>query len=62
MSMLRINIYQNSFNWSKVNHQRVLRFILQGRDYAAMYIIYAVIAAGIIWKYGTYILPDFLYN
>ena len=62
MSMLRINIYQNSFNWSEVNHQRVLRFILQGRDYAAMYIIYAVIAAGIIWKYGTYILPDFLYN
>jgi uncharacterized membrane protein len=62
MSMLRINIYQNSFNWSEVNHQIVLRFILQGRDYAAMYIIYAVIAAGIIWKYGTYILPDFLYN
>lgn len=62
MSMLRINIYQNSFNWSEVNHQRVLRFILQGRDYAAMYIIYAVIAAGIIWKYGTYLLPDFLYN
>ena len=62
MSMLRINIYQNSFNWSEVNHQRVLRFILQSRDYAAMYIIYAVIAAGIIWKYGTYILPDFLYN
>ena len=62
MSMLRINVYQNSFNWSEVNHQRVLRFILQGRDYAAMYIIYAVIAAGVIWKYGTYLLPDFLYN
>lgn len=62
MSMLRINVYQNSFNWSEVSHQRVLRFILQGRDYAAMYIIYAVIAAGIIWKYGTYLLPDFLYN
>jgi uncharacterized membrane protein len=62
MSMLRINVYQNSFNWSEVNHQRVLRFILQGRDYSAMYIIYAVIAAGIIWKYGTYLLPDFLYN
>lgn len=62
MSMLRINVYQNSFNWSEVKHQRVLRFILQGRDYAAMYIIYSVIAAAIIWKYGTYFLPQFLYN
>ena len=62
MSMLRINIYQNAFNWSEVNHQRILRLILLGRDYAAMTIIYAVIASAIIWKYGTYFLPEFLYN
>ena len=62
MSMLRINIYQNALNWSEVNHQRILRLILLGRDYAAMTIIYAVIASAIIWKYGTYFLPEFLYN
>lgn len=62
MSMLRINIYQNAFNWSEVNHQRILSLILLGRDYAAMTIIYAVIASAIIWKYGTYFLPEFLYN
>ena len=62
MSMLRINIYQNAFNWSEVIHQRILRLILLGRDYAAMTIIYAVIASAIIWKYGTYFLPEFLYN
>jgi uncharacterized membrane protein len=62
MSMLRINIYQNAFKWSEVIHQRILRLILLGRDYAAMTIIYAVIASAIIWKYGTYFLPEFLYN
>lgn len=62
MSMFRINIYQNAFNWSDVNHQKILRLILQGRDYAAMTIMYAVIAAAIIWKYGTYFLPEFLYS
>ena len=62
MSMLRINIYQNAFNWSEEIHQRILRLILLGRDYAAMTIIYAVIASAIIWKYGTYFLPEFLYN
>ena len=62
MSMLRINIYQNAFNWSEVIHQRILRLILLGRDYAAMTIVYAVIASAIIWKYGTYFLPEFLYN
>ena len=62
MSMLRINIYQNAFNWSEVIHQRILRLILLGRDYAAMTMVYAVIASAIIWKYGTYFLPEFLYN
>ncbi|MEY3635884.1 MAG: hypothetical protein RL147_313 [Actinomycetota bacterium] len=62
MSMFRINIYQNAFNWSDVNHQKILRLILLGRDYAAMTIMYAVIAAAIIWKYGTYFLPEFLYS
>jgi uncharacterized membrane protein len=62
MSMFRINIYQNAFNWSEVNHQKILRLIVQGRDYAAMTIMYAVIAAAIIWKYGTYFLPEFLYS
>jgi uncharacterized membrane protein len=61
-SMLRINIYQNAFNWSEVNHQRILRFVLQGSDYALLSITYAVIASAIIWKYGTYFLPDFLYS
>ena len=61
-SMLRINIYQNAFNWSEANHQRILRFVLLGRDYALLSIIYAVIASAIIWKYGTYFLPDFLYS
>lgn len=61
-SMLRINIYQNAFNWSEVNHQRILRFVLQGRDYALLSITYAVIASAIIWKYGTYFLPNFLYS
>jgi uncharacterized membrane protein len=62
MSMLRINVYQNAFNWSEVIHQKILRLILLGRDYAAMTIVYAVIASAIIWKYGTYFLPEFLYN
>jgi uncharacterized membrane protein len=61
-SMLRINIYQNAFNWSEDNHQRILRFVLLGRDYALLSITYAVIASAIIWKYGTYFLPDFLYS
>ena len=61
-SMLRINIYQNAFNWSEANHQRILRFVLLGRDYALLSITYAVIASAIIWKYGTYFLPDFLYR
>ena len=61
-SMLRINIYQNAFNWSEANHQRILRFVLLGRDYALPSITYAVIASAIIWKYGTYFLPDFLYS
>jgi uncharacterized membrane protein len=61
-SMLRINIYQNSFNWSEDKYQRILRLFLQGRDYAVVAIIYAVIASAIIWKYGTYFLPDFLYS
>jgi uncharacterized membrane protein len=61
-SMLRINIYQNAFNWSEANHQRILRFVLLGRDYALLSITYAVIASAIIWKYGTYFLPDFLYS
>ena len=61
-SMLRINIYQNSFNWSEDRYQRILKLFLQGRDYAVVAIIYAVIASAIIWKYGTYFLPDFLYS
>lgn len=61
-SMLRINIYQNAFNWSEDKYQRTLRLFLQGRDYAVVVIIYAVIASAIIWKYGTYFLPDFLYS
>jgi len=61
-SMLRINIYQNSFNWSEDRYQRILSLFLQGRDYAVVAIIYAVIASAIIWKYGTYFLPDFLYS
>jgi uncharacterized membrane protein len=61
-SMLRINIYQNSFNWSEDRYQRILRLILKGRDYAVVVIIYALIASAIIWKYGTYFLPDFLYS
>jgi uncharacterized membrane protein len=62
MSMLRINIYQNSFNWSEERYQKILRLIFLGRDYALMIVIYAVFASAIIWKYGTYFLPDFLYN
>jgi uncharacterized membrane protein len=61
-SILRINIYQNTFNWQEPVHQRILRFILLGRDYVAVIFIYAVIAAAIIWKYGTYFLPEFLYS
>jgi uncharacterized membrane protein len=61
-SMLRINIYQNSFNWSEYRYQRILSLFLQGRDYAVVAIIYAVIASAIIWKYGTYFLPDLLYS
>ena len=62
MSMLRINIYQNAFNWSEQRHQKVLEKVLRGRDYDFAFIGYAIIAALIIWKYGTYFLPDFLYN
>lgn len=62
MSMLRINIYQNSFNWSEERYQKILRLIFLGRDYSLMIVIYAVFASAIIWKYGTYFLPDFLYN
>jgi hypothetical protein len=59
VSMLRINIYENSFNWSEERHQKILKNVLLGRDYAVVIVIYAVFASAIIAKYGKDLFSSF---
>jgi len=59
MSMLRINTYENTFDWSEERHQKILKNVFLGRDYAVVIVIYAVFASAIIAKYGKDLFSSF---
>jgi uncharacterized membrane protein len=58
-TMLRINLYGNTFGFSPVTHERVVNFIEKGWDYVIVGAIYSIIVLAILVKYGKYFLPHF---
>jgi uncharacterized membrane protein len=58
-TMLRINLFENSLNFSSLRHQKILNFIDKGWDHVVVAAIYSVIIVAILVKYGRYFLPHF---
>jgi uncharacterized membrane protein len=58
-TMLRVNLLENTFNFSQERYYQVADFLNKGRDYVVVTAIYAVIILAIIIKYGKYFLPHF---
>jgi uncharacterized membrane protein len=56
-TMLRVNLYENTFNMSPANYEKVANFLHKGRDYVVVSAIYSVLILAIIFKYGKYFLP-----
>ena len=58
-TMLRVNLFDNTFNFSTVKHEKVLNFIDKGWDHVVVAAIYSIIIVAILVKYGKYFLPHF---
>jgi uncharacterized membrane protein len=58
-TMLRVNLFDNTFNFSDARHQKVMHFIEKGWDHVLVVAIYSIIIVAILVKYGKYFLPHF---
>jgi uncharacterized membrane protein len=57
-TMLRINLYENTFRFAQERYTKVTDFLDKGRDYVVVTAIYSVIVLAILFKYGKYFLPQ----
>lgn len=58
-TMLRINLYENTFNMAPARYEKVTTLLDKGRDYVVVSAIYSVLILAILFKYGKYFLPHF---
>ncbi len=56
-TMLRINLYENTFNMAPARYEKVTTLLDKGRDYVVVSAIYSVLFLAILFKYGKYFLP-----
>ena len=58
-TMLRVNLYENTFNFPEETHSKITNFLHRGWDYVVVSAVYAIIILAIVIKYGKYFLPHF---
>ena len=58
-TMLRVNLYENTFNFAKDKYDKVANFLDRGWDYVVVSAVYTIIIVAIVIKYGKYFLPHF---
>jgi uncharacterized membrane protein len=56
-TMLRVNLYENTFNLSPASYGKVANFLHRGWDYVVVSAIYSILILAIVIKYGKYFLP-----
>lgn len=56
-TMLRVNLYENTFNMSPVRYEKVAGFLHKGWDYVVVTAVYSILVLAILFKYGKYFLP-----
>ncbi len=56
-SMLRVNLLDNTFNFSQERYDRISGWLHAGRDSVVVVAIYTLLATLVIFKYGQYFLP-----
>jgi uncharacterized membrane protein len=55
-SMLRVNLLDNTFNFSKERYERICAKLYSGKDTVIVAAIYTIIVTAVILKYGQYFL------
>ena len=58
-TMLRVNLFENSFGFSSSAHEKILSFYRRGWDHVLVASVYTVLILAILFKYGKYFLPHF---
>lgn len=56
-TMLRVNLYENTFNMSPERYEKVAAFLHKGWDYVVVTAVYSILVLAILFKYGKYFLP-----
>lgn len=56
-TMLRVNLYENTFNLSPARYEKVSHFLHKGWDYVIVTAVYSFLILAILFKYGKYFLP-----
>jgi uncharacterized membrane protein len=56
-TMLRVNLYENTFNMSPARYEKVAGFLHKGWDYVVVTAVYSILILAILFKYGKYFLP-----
>lgn len=56
-TMLRVNLYENTFNMSEARYEKVAGFLHKGWDYVVVTAVYSILVLAILFKYGKYFLP-----
>lgn len=56
-TMLRVNLYENTFNMSPARYEKVAGFLHKGWDYVVVTAVYSILVLAILFKYGKYFLP-----
>ncbi len=56
-TMLRVNLYENTFNISAARYEKVAGFLHKGWDYVVVTAVYSILILAILFKYGKYFLP-----
>lgn len=56
-TMLRVNLYENTFNMSPGRYEKVAGFLHKGWDYVVVTAVYSILILAILFKYGKYFLP-----
>lgn len=58
-TMLRVNLFDNTFSFSPARQEKVSNFLDRGWDHVVVAAIYAILVTAILLKYGKYFLPHF---
>ena len=56
-TMLRVNLYENTFNMSEARYEKVAAFLHKGWDYVVVTAVYSILILAVLFKYGKYFLP-----